>query len=78
MHPDPPVKYRPLSIGDCAVLLSMSPGAVKKLMQRGLLDPTWTTGNRHLVAYGELRQWARFHRRTLLPLEALDEQDDVR
>jgi len=69
---EPRVKYRPLSVGDCAALLNMSPEAVKKLIQRGALDPTWTTAGRHLIAYGELVQWASLTGRRLQPLDILD------
>jgi hypothetical protein len=74
MANSPPTKWRPLTIGDAAFLLSTRPDYLKKKLKVGTFClPRWvSTSDQRLWALGDLQQWADEHGKELRPIEQLE------
>lgn len=70
----PPTKWRPLTIGDCAFLLSTRPDYLKKKLKVGTFcSPRWvSTSEQRLWALCDVVRWADDHGKELRPVEQLE------
>lgn len=80
-----PNRWRPLTIGDVAFLLSTEPDYVKKWIKKGIrygipiVPPRWvSTSDQRLWAWTDLDEWARQYEVKLRPLADLDAQAERR